>query len=88
MTWRVISAWPYWEGCSAATAAAAGAGGILRFTVSWVWKIVYERSRRMRQGLTLVHFSAQPEPFLTLKTSPEPLNTPSTLIMNTLPTPH
>jgi hypothetical protein len=23
------------------------------------------------QGLTLVHFSAQPEPFLTLKTSPK-----------------
>jgi len=30
-----------------------------------------------RQGLTLAHFSAQPEPFLTLKTSPKrlkPLN--------------
>jgi len=30
------------------------------------------------QGLTLVHFSAQPEPFLTLNTSPKRLNTPST----------
>jgi tousled-like kinase len=26
------------------------------------------------QGLTLVHFSAQPEPSPTLKTSPRPLN--------------
>jgi len=30
------------------------------------------------QGLTLVHFSAQPEPFPTLNTSPKRLKTPST----------
>jgi hypothetical protein len=30
----------------------------------------------LAQGLTLIHFSAQPEPFLTLKISPKPLNTP------------
>ena len=30
------------------------------------------------QGLTLIHFSAQPAPFLTLNTSPKPLKTPST----------
>jgi len=36
-----------------------------------------------RQGLTLVHFSAQPEPFLTFNTSPKPLNTPSTPALNT-----
>ena len=36
-----------------------------------------------RQGLTLVHFSAQPEPFLTLKTSPERVDTPSTSAINT-----
>ena len=29
-------------------------------------------------GLPLFHFSAQPEPFPTLNTSPERLNTPST----------
>jgi len=29
------------------------------------------------QGLTLVRFSAQPEPFMTLNTSPKRLNTPS-----------
>ena len=29
------------------------------------------------QGLTLVHFSAQPERFLTLETSLKRLNTPS-----------
>jgi len=28
------------------------------------------------QGLTLVHFAAQPEPIWTLKTTPKPLNTP------------
>jgi hypothetical protein len=33
------------------------------------------RLRRRRQELTLVHFSAQPEPFLTQNT---PLNTPNT----------
>ena len=32
------------------------------------------------QGLTLVHFSAQPEPFVSLKLQPKhPLNTPWTL---------
>jgi hypothetical protein len=36
-----------------------------------------------RQGLTLVRFSAQLEPFLTLNTSPERLNTPSTTALNT-----
>ena len=35
------------------------------------------------QGLTLVHFSAEPEPFLSLKTSPKALSTPSTLAINT-----
>jgi len=39
------------------------------------------------QGLTLVHFSAQLEPFLTLNTSPERLNTPSTPALNTPSTP-
>ena len=34
------------------------------------------------QGLTLVHFSAQPKPFLILKTSQKRLNTPSTPAMN------
>jgi len=38
-----------------------------------------------RQGLTLVHFSAPPEPFLTLRTSPKRLNTPSTTAINPLP---
>ena len=28
------------------------------------------------QGLTLIHLSAHPEPFLTLKTSTKALNTP------------
>jgi len=36
----------------------------------------------VKQGLTLVHFSAQPQPFLTLKTSPTALNTPSTPAIN------
>jgi len=36
-----------------------------------------------RQGLTLVHFSAQPEPFLTLNTSPKRVNTPSIPALNT-----
>jgi len=31
-----------------------------------------------RSGTTLVHFSAQPESFLTLNTSPKRVNTPST----------
>ena len=35
------------------------------------------------QGLTLLHFSAQPEPFLALKTSPQRLNTPSSPAINT-----
>ena len=35
------------------------------------------------QGLTLVHFSAQPEPFLTLNTSPKRQNTPSNPAFNT-----
>jgi hypothetical protein len=39
------------------------------------------------QGLTLVHFSAQPEPFLALNTSPKRLNTPSIPALNTLQTP-
>ena len=34
------------------------------------------------QGLTLVHCSAQPEPFLTLNTSPKRLNTPSNPALN------
>jgi len=37
----------------------------------------------VRQGLTLVHFSAQPEPFPTLKKSPRRLNTTSTPATNT-----
>jgi len=44
-----------------------------------------------RQGLTIVHFSAQPEPFPTLKISPDRLNTPSnpaeTLLRHSLNTP-
>jgi len=35
------------------------------------------------QGLTLVHLSTHPEPFLPLNTSPERLNTPSTPASNT-----
>ena len=35
------------------------------------------------QGLTLVYFSAQPEPFLTLSTSPKRLNNPSNPALNT-----
>jgi hypothetical protein len=35
------------------------------------------------QGLTRAHFSAQPEPFPTLKTSPKRLNTPSIHAINT-----
>ena len=35
------------------------------------------------QGHTLVYFSAQPEPLLTLKTSPKRLSTPSTPAINT-----
>jgi len=35
------------------------------------------------QGLTLVHFSAQSEPFLTLNTSPKRLSTPSTTALHT-----
>ena len=31
-----------------------------------------------KQGLTLVHFSAQPAPFVSLKTTHKRLNTPST----------
>ena len=38
--------------------------------------------RAAEQGLTLVHFSAQPEPFLALNTSPRRLNTPSTPASN------
>jgi hypothetical protein len=33
----------------------------------------------LRQVLTPVQYPSQPDPFLTLKTSPEPLNTPSSL---------
>jgi len=40
-------------------------------------------ARRLRQGLSLVHFSAQPEPFLTLNASLKRLNTPSTPAFNT-----
>ena len=39
---------------------------------------------RPRQGLTLVHFSAESEPYLTLETTPERLKTPSNPAMNTL----
>jgi hypothetical protein len=35
------------------------------------------------QGLTLVDFSAQPEPFLTLNTSPKRLNITSDPALNT-----
>ena len=35
------------------------------------------RAYAASQGLTLVHFSVKPEPFLTLKTSPTAQNTPS-----------
>jgi hypothetical protein len=35
------------------------------------------------QGLTLFHFSAQPEPFLTLNTFRKRLNNPSTPALNT-----
>ena len=35
-----------------------------------------------RQGLTLVHFSAHPEPSLTLNTSPKRLNNPSSPALN------
>jgi len=51
--------------------------------------IVEELEREVReavargQGLTLVHFSAQPKPFLTLNTSPERLNTPFSSAFNT-----
>jgi hypothetical protein len=38
----------------------------------------------MQQWLTVVHFSAQPEPFLTLNTSSKRLSTPSTPALNTL----
>ena len=41
------------------------------------------RGHRPGQGLTLVHFSAQPEPFLTLNTSSKRLNTPSTPAFHT-----
>jgi len=34
-------------------------------------------------GITLVHFSAQPEPLLTLNTSPQRLNTPCIPALNT-----
>ena len=44
--------------------------------------------RAARQGLTLVHLSAQHEPFLILKTPPKPLDTLSIPAMNTLQTPH
>ena len=40
-----------------------------------------------RQGLTLIHLLAQPEPFLTLNTSPKRLNTPSTPALDTPSTP-
>ena len=36
-----------------------------------------------RQGLTLVHISAQPEPFVTLRTSPKRLKTPTTHAIHT-----
>jgi len=36
------------------------------------------QDERERQGLTLVHFSAQPEPFLTQDTPYTPRNTPDT----------
>ena len=36
------------------------------------------------QGLSLVHFSAQHQPFLTLKAFPKSLNTPSNPAINTL----
>jgi hypothetical protein len=45
-------------------------GSKLAMDTGWV--------RRLGQGITLVHCSAQPEPSLTLKTSPERLGTPST----------
>jgi hypothetical protein len=35
-----------------------------------------------RQGLTLVRFTAQPEPFLTLHTSLKRVNTPSDPALN------
>jgi len=47
-----------------------------------VWD-VYSSEKAIRQGLTLVHYSAQLEPFLTLNTSPKRLNTPSTPALNT-----
>ena len=43
---------------------------------------VQQRVVQQGQGLTLVHFSAQPEPFLSFKTSPKRLNTPSTPAIN------
>jgi len=40
------------------------------------------------QGLTLVHFAAQPEPFLTLKISPKRLGTPSATTIPSTPPKH
>jgi len=51
----------------------AGCGGLVRARAG----------RAARQGLSLVHFSAQPEPFLTLNTSPKRLNTASIPAFNT-----
>jgi len=52
------------------------------FEKSCLSELICEDTDR-RQGLTLVHFSAQAEPFLTLNTSPNRLNTLSTPALNT-----
>jgi len=47
--------------------------------VAYIWVLVVYT---IWQGLTLVHFSAQPEPFLTFNTSPKRLKNPSTPALN------
>jgi hypothetical protein len=44
---------------------------------------VAQRRAELKAGVCTVHFSAQPKLFLTLKTSPTRLNTPSGPTLNT-----
>ena len=64
MTWRALSTRPY------AAAERIGVTAEPEITER-------ELTGNSRQGLTLVHFSAQPEPFLTHETTLHTLNTPS-----------
>jgi hypothetical protein len=59
------------------------AGVVTLFACAYASDRMEDVAWHLGQGLTLLHFSAQPERFLTLKTSPRRLSTPSTPVIST-----